>query len=144
MTETKKISGFVQRIASSGEGDKKRYGAMLEGQVWYNGWGDKPDCCQEGFEVEIEYTDVTRDGRTFHNIKSVKALEHMDDNQTEIPKAPTTKQTITQKDETIARSVAIKAIAEICPKYDAPNQDTIKNIISLAKPITRYILFGEK
>jgi len=68
------IKGIIQSFNQS----EDRYGICIN-SIWYNGWG-KVDI-EKGDEIEIEYEDVTKDGKTWHNAKKVlgiKAATHIE------------------------------------------------------------------
>lgn len=114
--------GVVTRIVQQG----KRTGLEIGGQ-WYSLF--EPCPVQEGDLVEFDYTVVKRNGKTYHNIQTIKRLA-----------APTNG---LSEEERIARAVALKAAVASVASLSEEQKPTAQEIVERAEVYLNFLL-GER
>lgn len=106
--------GVVSRVVHQGE----RTGLEINGQ-WYSLF--EPCDVQEGDHVEFDYKTVKKNGKTYHNIQTIKRIAA---STNEVNEA-----------ERIARAVALKAAVQSCTPESA-----VEEVLDVAQDFLDFLL----
>lgn len=121
---------------------EKTYGVKMGNGLWYNGFGQAP--ANKGDNVSFEYTETTKNGKTFRNItKFTQARITSRERQPMAQPAPNRERFWAERDEKQARMAALKDITNIlAPDLTMSVQEKIEKSEEIAQKWAKWILEG--